>query len=103
MLAERTTSSFSTKNRGAWRRRRRFFLVTTSAEPSPTSVPRPMAQVLIFHAVRFSGMAKETSAQPSASVSIAAAQNAVSANFVRTVGSFMGGAPGSSAFASFFS
>ena len=40
----------------------------TSASPWPTLVPWPMAQTLIFQAVRFSGMVSETSAMPFLSV-----------------------------------
>ena len=39
-------------------------MVMTSAWPSPTRVPWPRAQVLIFHVLRFSGIGIVSSAWP---------------------------------------
>ena len=85
-LAESTTSSFWTKNRGAWSRTSRSFVVMISASPWPTLVPGPSVQVLTFQVVRLSGIGNSTSAVPSAAVVRAAAQKAVSAKLVRTTG-----------------
>ena len=81
-----TTSSWSTKKRGACNRTSKFLRVVTSVSPWPTLVPSPMAQVLIFQPVRLSGILNRTSACPEVSVVIDPAQKAVSAKFERIVG-----------------
>ena len=68
----------------------RFLVVTTSAAPSPTRVPAPIAQTRAFQVVRFSGIFNSTCASPSLSVARQPTQSAVSANSVRTVGSTIG-------------
>ena len=85
-MAERTTSSVWTKNRGASRRTIRSLRVMTSVWPWPTLVPWPMPQTLIRQVVRFSGMSRATSAVPLLSVVRLPTQRAVSANLVRSVG-----------------
>ena len=92
-MADSTTSSFWTKKRGACSRSSRFFEVMTSALPSPTRVPLPMAQTRIFQVVRFSGSGSGITAVPSASVASAATQTAVSANSLRTTGCTSAGPP----------
>ena len=54
-LAESTTSSFWTKNRGAWSRTRRSLVVMMSVSPWPTRVPGPRVHALTFQVVRLSG------------------------------------------------
>ena len=68
--------------------------MTTSASPWPTLVPWPSAHALTFQPVRFSGMVRDTSANPCLSVVSEAVQKAVSAKFLRTAGSTPGGGAG---------
>src|SRR5207245_3613234 len=82
-LAERTTRSRSTKKRGAWRRTRRSFRVTTSAVALPTWALEVQPRVVARQVVRLSGQVKVTVALPRASVTTEGVQKAVSAKFVR--------------------
>ena len=86
-LAESTTSSFWTKNRGRLQPDEQVLggddLGLALADPA---FPGPCVQALTFQVVRLSGSGNSTSAVPSASVVSAAAQKAVSAKLVRTTG-----------------
>ena len=81
-----TTSSFSTKKRGACSLTMRFFRVMTSTEASPTWVLEPMTQERSFQVVRLSGRVKLISPWPSASVVKSAIHTALSARLLRIMG-----------------
>ena len=63
----------------------RSLLVTISAEPSPTRVPLPIAQVLIFQVVRLSGISISMVASPFSFVSTEPTHFSRSANSERTI------------------
>ena len=85
-FADSTTSSFSTKKRGACKRSIRSFRVITSTDASPTCVFMPITQPRSFHVVRLSGRSKSNVASPASSVSTAAIHTALSARSFRIIG-----------------